>query len=89
MLFLLYLHVKPTSNFDIFQVPLTLSPVTGRRLDYTLFSVDIGVTNVTKTVVSLRSLQPHVPRCCLFFFHPSTSSKHYYSTPSVRADSSF
>ena len=27
---------------------LTLSPVTGRRLDYTIFSVDLGVTAVTK-----------------------------------------
>ena len=27
---------------------LTLCPVTGRRPDYTLFSVDIGVTDVTK-----------------------------------------
>ena len=32
----------------IFQVPLTLSPVTGHRPDYTIFSVDIGVTDVTK-----------------------------------------
>ena len=30
------------------QVPLTLSPVTGRRLDYTIFSVDIGVTDFNK-----------------------------------------
>ena len=51
MFFLLCLYVKPTSNFYhgiFFQVPLTLSPVTGRRLGYTLFSVDIGVTDVTK-----------------------------------------
>ena len=27
---------------------MTLSPVTGRRPDYTIFSVDIGVTDVTK-----------------------------------------
>ena len=27
------------------KVPLTLSPATGRRLDYTIFSVDIGVTD--------------------------------------------
>ena len=26
---------------------LTLSPVTGRRPDYTIFSADIGVTDVT------------------------------------------
>ena len=31
-----------------FQVPLTFSPVSGRRLNYTTFSVDIGVTDVTK-----------------------------------------
>ena len=31
-----------------FQVPLTLSPVTGRPLDYTIFSVDIGVTDIIK-----------------------------------------
>ena len=31
----------------IFQVRVTLSPVTGRRPDYTIFSVDIGVTDVT------------------------------------------
>ena len=35
--------------FDIFpKVPLTLSPVTGRRLDHTIFSVDIGVPDATK-----------------------------------------
>ena len=33
---------------DSFQVRLTLSPVTGRRPDYTIFSVDIVVTDVTK-----------------------------------------
>ena len=27
---------------------MTLSPVTGRRPDYTVFSVDIGVTDVTR-----------------------------------------
>ena len=32
----------------IFQVQLTLSPVTGHRPDYTSFSVDIGVADVTK-----------------------------------------
>ena len=47
-LVLLCLYVKPTSNFDIFQVPLTPSPVTGRRLDYIIFNVHIGVTDVTK-----------------------------------------
>ena len=31
----------------IFQGRVTLSPVTGRRSDYTIFSVDIGVTDVT------------------------------------------
>ena len=47
--FLLFLYVKPTtSNFDLRKVPLTIIPVTGRRLDYTIFSVDIGVTGVTK-----------------------------------------
>ena len=40
---------KPTTiHLDFFQVPPTLSPVTGRRLDYTIFSVDLGVTAVTK-----------------------------------------
>ena len=29
-------------------IRLTLSPVTGRRPDYTIFSEDIGVTDVTK-----------------------------------------
>ena len=52
-MFLLCLYVKPTSNFDIFpKVLLTLSPVTGRHLDYTIFSVDIGVTDVTQTAAS-------------------------------------
>ena len=40
----LLIRKKPTTiNFDFFQVPLALSPVTGRRLDYTIFSVDISV----------------------------------------------
>ena len=34
-----------TIDFVFFQVPLTLSPVTGRRVDYTIFRVDIGVTD--------------------------------------------
>ena len=43
---LLLLRKKPIINFDFFEVPLTLiSPVTGRRLDYTIFSADIGVTD--------------------------------------------
>ena len=42
--------LNPTANIndDFFQVRLTLSPVTFRRPDYTIFSVDIGVTDVTK-----------------------------------------
>ena len=32
----------------IFFQRLTISPETGRRPDYTIFSVDIGVTDVTK-----------------------------------------
>ena len=47
--FIYSVYVKPTTNFDIFpKVPLTLSPVTGRRLDYTIFSMDIGVIDVNK-----------------------------------------
>ena len=41
-------YINPTTVNLFFQLPLTLSPVTGRRLDYTTFRVDIGVTNVTK-----------------------------------------
>ena len=37
--------LKANNNFVFFYVPLTLSPVTDRRLDYTIFSVDIGVTD--------------------------------------------
>ena len=82
MLFVFCLYVKPTSNFDRFQVPLTLSPVTGRRLDYTStnFSVDIGVTDVTKnsrlfTVTSTTCSTLVLAVCLKVFFHPSTSSK--------------
>ena len=44
------LFMKPTFHFFFFfsQLPLTLSRVTGRRLDYTIFSLDIGVTDATK-----------------------------------------
>ena len=45
--FFFCLYVEPTISLDFFEVPLTLCPVTGRRLDYTIFSVDIGVTDVT------------------------------------------
>ena len=43
----LLIRKKPTTINLIFstQVPLTLSPVTDRRLEYTIFSVDIGVTD--------------------------------------------
>ena len=44
----LRVYVKPTANnneLGFFQVRVTLSPVTGRRPDYTIFSVDIGVTD--------------------------------------------
>ena len=42
------LHVKKPTRTLIFEIPLTISPVTGRRLDYTAFGVDISVTDVTK-----------------------------------------
>ena len=51
LLFRLCLYVKPAANNKLGFFPsirLTLSPVTGRRPDYTIFSVDIGVTDVTK-----------------------------------------
>ena len=77
-------YVKIEQLFWIFfQVPLTLSPVTGRRLDYTIFSVGFGVTDGTKnsrlfaitpTTCSTLILAVCVLNC---FFHPSTSSKHY------------
>ena len=68
----------------IFPVRLTRSPVTGRRPDYTIFSVDIGVTEVTKnsrlfavTSTTCSTLLKQLLRTQLLcFFHPSTSSKH-------------
>ena len=45
---LLTLHKSQQSIWIRFQVPLTLSPMTGRRLDYTILSMDTGVTDVTK-----------------------------------------
>ena len=56
-LFLFFLFVSHLLYFEdvkiqqliriFFRVPLTLSPVTGRLLDYTISSVHIGVTDVT------------------------------------------
>ena len=42
-------YVKPTANnneLGFFQVRVTLSPVTGCRPNYTIFSENIGVTDV-------------------------------------------
>ena len=55
LLFRLCLYVRKanrqqliTPEYDFFQLRLTLSPVTGRRPDDTIFSVDIGTTDVTE-----------------------------------------
>ena len=73
-----------------FQVPLTLIPVTGRRLHYTIFSVDMGVTDVTK---NSRLFTVTLTKCstlllAVFFLvfsthrHPaSTSPAHPVSVP--------
>ena len=62
-----------TTNFDIFQVPLTLSSVTGRRLDFT--SILILVWNIDrcdwrdKKLFAATSTTWHVQRCrlpCVF-----------------------
>ena len=45
---LLTLRKSQQSIWIRFQVLLTLSPMTGRRLDYTILSMDTGVTDVTK-----------------------------------------
>ena len=46
--FVVYIYVKSQQLIWIFfQVPLTLSLVTGRRLDYTIISATIGLTAVT------------------------------------------
>ena len=43
------LFTKPTTiNWDYFYGPLTLSPVTGRRLDYILLLWNVSMTDVTK-----------------------------------------
>ena len=70
--------IKPTTiNLEFFQVTLTLSPVTGRRLDYTISSLDIGVTDVTKnsrlsavTAITCSTLLLAV--CSTLFFHTSS-----------------
>ena len=55
---------------------MTLSPVTGRRPDYTIFSVDIGVTDVTKnsrlfaiTSTACSTLLKELRSCCVFSTH--------------------
>ena len=55
-LFSLFLHEKIQQLIWIrFQVPLSLSPVTGGRLDDTIFSVDTGVTDVTHRLFAVTS----------------------------------
>ena len=51
-------YIKANNKFGYkicFQVPLTLSPVTGRRLAYKIFSVDAGVTDVTRRLFAVPS----------------------------------
>ena len=71
-----------------FQVPLTLSPVTGRRLDYTTFGTDIGVTDVTKNsrllaVTSTTCSTLLLPGCCVCFdcFSTHRHPAHPVSVP--------
>ena len=52
----------------IFQAPLTLSPLTGRRLDHISFRVDIGVIIVTK---NNRLFTVTSTTCCLLYTSPS------------------
>ena len=64
---------------------LTLGPVTGRRPDYTIFSVDIGVTNVTKNsrLYAVTStpcstlLHELFYSCCVFSTHRHQASTTY------------
>ena len=68
--------------WTFFQVPLTVIPVTGRRRDYTIFSVDIGVTDVTRNsrlfaVTSTTCSTLLLAVCLKLLFFPMTSSKHY------------
>ena len=79
---------------------LTLGPVTGRRPDYTIFSVDIGVTDVTRnsrlvavTSTTCSTLLKELVVVTAAVFSPPIDIKQALqqsSTPSqcVRADSS-
>ena len=83
--------IKPsTINFVFFQIPLTLSPVTGRRLDYAVFSVDIGVTGVTKSsrlyAVTSTTCSTLLLAVCVDAFCTHRHPAHH--PPSVGADSS-
>ena len=64
LLFRLCLYLKPANNeLGLFpSIRLTLSPVTGRRPDYTIFSVDIAVTDVTKNSRLFAVTSTHVLR---------------------------
>ena len=78
---------------------LTRSPVTGRRPDYTIFCVDIGVTDVTKnsrlfavTSTTCSTLLKELVHSLIAVFSPPIDIKQALHSPahpvSVRADSS-
>ena len=75
-----------------FQVPLTLSPVTGRRLDYSIFMLeyrsDCGVTETSRLfkVCCHFNHMFHATACCVFktAFHPSTSTPAHPASVPIR-----
>ena len=80
----------------IFQARVTLSPVAGRRPNYTIFSVDIGVTGVTSQPSlcchfnhMFKAFKANINNssyCCAFSIHPASTSPA--QPVSVHADSS-
>ena len=62
----------------------------GRRPGYVIFSVDVGVADVTKnsrlfavTSTTCSTFLKELVVSLLCFLHPSTSSKHYTQSVSV------
>ena len=83
----------------MYDIRLTLSPVTGRRLDSTFFCVDMGMTDVIKnsslfavTSTTCPTLLKELVVVTAAVFSPPIDSSKHYSSPahavSVRADSS-
>ena len=84
-LFLLccFCMTRKSQQWLLFQLPLTLSPVMGRCLDYTTFRVDTGVTDVNKTSRLFAVTSTTRSCCCMLCVFDTLFSAHRYPASTI------